>query len=114
MKKLAIATAGIFLLAPALADASQPAQPPQTSPTTGSLQPAPAEAAPAQKPDEPVTGQPAASASKDAPTAPATCASSGSSDKAAHPSAKVGKDTGELPPPRKKSSSGACASQPDR
>ena len=112
MRKLALATAGIFLLAPALADASQPAQPAVTPPTT-----APTEAAPAPKPDEPVAGQAPAPAAKPAAPADTACVSPGKSSstdaKAAHPSAKVGKDTGEIPPPRKKAPSDACASQPD-
>lgn len=113
MKKLALATAGIFLLAPALADASQPTQPAETSPATS-----PTQAAPAQKPDEPVTAQPPASASKPAAQTDTSCVSPGKSSnsdaKVTHPSAKVGKDTGELPPPRKKAPSDACASQPDQ
>lgn len=113
MKKLAFATAGIFLLAPALADASQPTPPAETAPATSAIQ-----AAPAQKPDEPVTGQLPASAAKPVAQTDATCVSQGKSSnsdaRATHPSAKVGKDTGELPPPRKKAPIDACASQPDR
>jgi hypothetical protein len=112
MKKLALATAGIFLLAPAPADASQPTQPAETPPATTA-----APAAPAQKPDEPVTGQPSVPPAKPGAQTDTTCLSPGKSSnndaKAAHPSAKVGKDTGELPAPRKKPPSDACASQPD-
>lgn len=113
MKKLALATAGIFLLAPALAGASQPTQPAEPPSATG-----PTNAAPAQKPDEPVTAQPSASAAKPGVQTDTACVSPGKSSnseaRVVHPSAKVGKDTGELPPPRKKPQSDTCASQPDQ
>ena len=109
MKKLALATAGIFLLAPVLANAAQPSQPAQTAPGSEPAQTAPM-TAPA-KPDEASAPQAPADAPKSAAGAKATCSAKSTDAEPAHPSAKVGKDTGELPPPRKKTS---CTSQPDQ
>lgn len=115
MKRLALATAATFLLAPALVHASQPTRHDLASPAT-----APDQAASAQsedKPGEPATAQAPVASPTGTGEDGATCSASGKSSNGearAHSSAKVGKDTGELPPPRKKASNdGSCASQPD-
>lgn len=109
MKKLALATAGIFLLAPVVANAGQPLPPAQTAPGSEPAQEA-QPTAPA-KPDEPSTSKPAAETPKGAASPNATCSGKSTDAEPSHPSVKVGKDTGDLPPPRKKPS---CTSQPDQ
>ena len=129
MNKMALATAGIFLLAPVAAEAFQLTQSSQAPTTPGAPK-----AAPVQNVDEPATAQvppaatkpavqadePAASQAPPAATnggqAGAACVSPGKNSGSAattHPSAKVGKDTGELPPPRTRPSS-SCLSQPNQ
>ena len=102
MKKLALMTAGIFLLAPVVANGSQPA------PGT------PAQAAP--KADGAANTQESTATPKNTGQPDAACdtsAKSSSTDtKTSAPSAKVGKDTGEVPPPRKKASSDAACPTP--
>jgi hypothetical protein len=100
---LPLMAAGIFVLAPAAALASQPAQTPPGQSTTQT------QAAPA--------AQPPTATSKSTGQSDPSCdtgdKSANAATKDSHPSAKVGKDTGDLPPPRKKvSKDTACAAQP--
>lgn len=108
MTKLALVSAGIIFFAPALAYASQPAQTAPSAPTA----PAPAAAAPSAaapaKADDPASPESTPMA-KNAGHASATCVSSEA--RTEHPSAQVGKDTGVLPPKRKRP---ACTSQPEQ
>lgn len=99
---LALVT-GAIVLAPALAGASQPAQTPTGQGAT-------------QTQSESGT-QSATANPKHAVDADSSCAATSSDAKPAHPSAKVGKDTGDLPPPRKTApkeapKQGTCGTQP--
>jgi hypothetical protein len=99
---LALLTGGAIVLAPAMAAASQPTQTPTGQDAT-KTQSAPDTKDMATNP----TGAADAAASCDATSKSST------DTKAVHPSAKVGKDTGDLPPPRKKVSKEAtCTTQP--
>lgn len=98
MKARSALMAAAIILAPAIASA-QPAQTP----------PADKNASQAQDPAKPGN---AADATADTATPKATCDTTGKAAdaKADHPSAKVGKDTGIEPTPRKKKDSEAdCA-----
>ena len=102
MKILAFTTATVMALAPAIAAASQPTQA------------APAQAS-TQTKDDSTTQESTATPKTTEQTA--TCDSSGKTattdTKTSVPSPKVGKDTGDLPPPRKKpASNAACPSPP--
>jgi hypothetical protein len=102
---LALAAAGAMVVAPAIAAAAQPVQPANQSSTEA---------------QSPAKGQ-TASTKKDSGQTALTCVPSGkamgkSADaKAEHdPSATPGKDTGWVPPPRKRAASNpdsACAAQ---
>jgi hypothetical protein len=92
---LALLAAGAIVLTPPIPAASQPAKPATDSTQTQSTgQPAPA-ASDAAKP--------AATPDAACDTAAGKAGKSGDAQ-AAKPSAKVGKDTGDLPPPRSKKS----------
>jgi hypothetical protein len=101
---LTLAIAGVMVLTPAIPAASQPAQPANQS---------------SSEPQSPAKGQ-AASTKMDSGQTGTTCDTAGkamgkSADaKADHdPSATPGKDTGWVPPARKKSvSKSDCAAQP--
>jgi hypothetical protein len=98
MKAQPALMAAAIIFAPAIASA----QPVQTPPADKNATQAQDQA----KPDN---------ATADAATTKATCDTSGKTTEAkAHdPSAKVGKDTGTLPPPRKKKDADSdCAAQP--
>ena len=104
MTRLALMAAGITLLTPTITAASQPAQTPPAQAQTSTDAPAD-------------TQQSAATGPKSKGAADTTCDTSSKSAsgeaKVAVPSAKVGKDTGESPPPRKKpSTDAACSAQP--
>jgi hypothetical protein len=95
--------AGVMLLAPATAVGSQPTQ---TAPTQG-----------ANQTQSPVNAQQPTANPKDTGQADPACDATGKSSstdaKSAAPSPKVGKDTGDLPPPRKKApKDSACPTQP--
>jgi hypothetical protein len=102
---LALAAAGAMILAPAIAAASQPAQPADPSSTQA---------------QSPAKGQASGTKKSSAQTG-ATCGTGGKAmgksayAKADHdPSAMPGKDTGWVPPPRKKPASepdSGCAAQ---
>ena len=101
MKAQSALMAAAIIFAPAIASA----QPAQTPP--------PADKNASQAQDPPKSDNAAADATADAATPKVTCDTAGkaASAKADHPSAKVGKDTGVEPAPRKKKDSEAdCAS----
>jgi hypothetical protein len=102
--KLALIGASVILLPSGIGAQSQPAQ---TAPAQGATQTQGA-----------ANGQQPATSEKTAAQSDPACDSGSKSatadTKTAHQSAKVGKDTGDLPPPPKKkvSKDTACASQP--
>lgn len=109
----ALMAAAIVIFAPAIATAQStqmpPAQPPAETPGTANSDTAAADPAANSKAADPAANTKAAETTCD--TADKDKGKSGEADTKSQ-SAKVGKDTGDLPPPRKKTADAACTPQP--